>query len=45
MDEVLNPNITKILENEKQNLEKDNILKTSSMDKKGYSIYDKLSKL
>jgi hypothetical protein len=48
-------NLEKIFENEKRNLEKDNLLKKAEEDKsnverqqmyqKGYAIYEKLSKL
>ena len=52
MDELVNPNLDKIFENEKKNLEKDSLLKRSEQDKvneemhqKGHAIYEKLSKL
>ena len=48
----MNPNLDKILDMEKRNLEKDNLLKRSEKDKvnmemysKGHAIYDKFSKL
>jgi hypothetical protein len=48
----MNPNLDKIFEMEKRNLEKDNLLKRSEKDKVnmemysiGHAIYDKFSKL
>lgn len=48
----MNPNLDKIFDNEKKNLEKDSMLKKSEKDKenvemyhKGYAIYEKFSKL
>jgi hypothetical protein len=48
----MNPNLDKIFDNEKKNLEKDSLLKKSEKDKdnvemyhKGHAIYEKFSKL
>ena len=51
----MNPNLEKIFENEKKNIEKDNLLKHSFNDEaniekqkayqRGYAIYEKLTKL
>jgi hypothetical protein len=54
--EINNPNLDKIFENEKKNLEKDTLLRKSELDKlnsidnqkvyqKGFVIYEKLSKM
>ncbi len=53
--ELMNPNLDKILENERKNVEKDSLLKKSEKDKdnaesqkiyqQGFAIYEKLSKL
>jgi hypothetical protein len=48
----MSPNLDKIFDNEKKNLEKDSLLKKSEKDnknvdmyQKGFAIYEKLSKL
>ena len=50
-DELLTPNLDKIFENERKNLEKDSLLKKLEKDNSqsqyqlGYNLYEKLSKL
>ncbi len=52
MEDILSPNLEKIFDNEKKNLEKDSLIKKSERDKeneemyqKGHAIYEKFSKL